>query len=275
VGLDSPGVRELIYLGQGQLLDARFILVEQQLVPHHLSDYCLLATAEIITASQGISVEKLLQGNLTDKDVNEDLFRSFSTRRDLERFVAAKDFSLGLFLEVLYYVVSVADFLFQLRRDKDAYFEVRKRVQPCLYDALGELFALGQEQMSEVEDTLVNRAEDYCEDLATSGDRLLFHISDWGTAEWRLILSETAYYFMMAVAAQAFGQTLINCADVKGDFEVNCVTCSETLSGMVRGSSFSVTCGKCKTSFEIVGVVAARLRIEATSFFLHQASKTL
>jgi hypothetical protein len=232
-------------------MQARFMLIEEELLPAHLSDYCLLTTAEIITTCEGASMETLRQRALNREYVSEDFYQKFSTRRDLESFVASEGFKLGLFLEVLYYVVSIVDFLFQLRKDGDFYFEVREELQPRLYNALVDLFAFGKEQIREVEDALVNRAEDYCADLATSGGVLLSYIRDWGTPEWRLILSDTAYFYVMVVCARAFAHTLINRAGVKGDFEIRCITCSEALRGRVRGSPSPITCSKCKTTFEI------------------------
>jgi hypothetical protein len=230
---------------------ARFILVEKGQLPLHLADFCLFTTAEIIASCKGLTIETLRQRYSDRESANADLAQKFSTRRDLVRFVASDDFKLGLFLEVLYYVVSIADFLFQLRKDKDFYFEVREEVQPCLYDALHNLFAFDEEQMKEVEDTLVTRADVYCADLGTSTGMLLSYIRDWGTAEWQLILSHAAEYYAMVVSAEAFGNTLINHADVEGDFEIRCTNCSETLSGKVPGELFLVTCRNCRNSFEI------------------------
>jgi hypothetical protein len=233
-------------------LQARFILVEKDQVPLQLVDFCLFTTAEIIAACDDVSFETLRHRSLDGEDVEEDLYRNFSTRNDLETFVASDDFRLGVFLEVLYYVVSIADFLFQLRKDKDFYFEVRDELQPCLYVAINDLFAFNEEQMREVEDTLVRRAEVYCADLATSTGMLLSYIRDWGTADWQLLLSGAAEFYAMAVSTQTFGNTLINHADAKGEFEIRCMTCSETLIGKVPGRLFPITCSKCGTRFEIV-----------------------
>lgn len=235
-------------------MQARFILVEKGQVPLQLADFCLFTTAEIIAACEGVSFETLRQKIRDVENNEEDLYRNFSTRHDLERFVASDDFRLGVFLEVLYYVVAIADFLFQLRKDKDFYFEVREELQPCLYVAIHDLFAFDEEQMREVEDTLVRRAEVYCADLATSTGMLLSYIRDWGTAEWQLILSGAAEFYAMVVSARTFGTTLINHADAKGEFEIRCITCSETLTGKVPGRLFPITCSKCRTRFEIVSV---------------------
>jgi hypothetical protein len=81
-------------------LQARFILVEKDQVPLQLVDFCLFTTAEIIAACDDVSFETLRHRSLDGEDVEEDLYRNFSTRNDLETFVASDDFRLGVFLEI-------------------------------------------------------------------------------------------------------------------------------------------------------------------------------
>ena len=240
---------------------ARLGLIAKSDFAGYFAHFCIDAAMDIVSTYQELSFaqpdfDKAIQDltqRLRPECVEADFAENVEGLRRVQALSNWEHFDHALFVEVLCYVVACADFLLQGRRDREVYLEARGRLQPCLYQILRSTLAFRRDRIEETDGMIVERAEVYCADLATSSDMLMAYLPADSVAD-PLGFSQAAYAYLVVAVKNMLLTVLIDESVLPGRYEFRCPDCSKPVRGVSERFRITARCTHCGSSFEILPV---------------------
>lgn len=234
--------------------------------------FCLDTASAIVSVYRELSFARpdlaqavgLLKERLSTRNVEADFLKCVRLKLEAQRagepqplyvFLGSKDFNLSLFVEVLCYVVSCADFLLQAGKHRREYLDVREKFQELLFECLRSAAGLDDAQITELNDTLVKRAEVYCADIPTSSHMMMAYLPPGSCAD-PLAFSTAAYAYVLVAAKKTFELIAISKSASAATYEFACRRCSEVVSAAGREAPFVAQCENCGTRYELTPMSA-------------------
>lgn len=229
----------------------------------YFANFCVDTTIDIVSTYRDLSFAqpdldtalRELTETLSPERVEADFAGNVEGLRRVRELSNWEQFDYALFIEVLCYVVACADFLLQDRKDRQAYLEARERLQPCLYQILRFRLAFRRDRIEEIDGMIVERAEVYCADLATSSGMIMAYLPPDSVAD-PFGFSQAVYIYLIVAVKNMLFTVVIDESSLPGRFEFTCQECSNPVRGVCERVRFTTHCRNCGLSFEIQPISA-------------------